>query len=288
MNSRLLIIDALGLVYRSFYAIQSLSTAAGRPTNAVYGFIKTLRQLEKVWQPTHELVVFDGGSPKERTELWPQYKAQRPPMPDALREQLPGVESFLNAARVAHVRLVDTEADDIMASVADQASAQGLEALAATADKDLMQIVGGGVFLVTPGKAEDRLGPEEVALKTGVRPDQIVEWLALIGDTADNIPGVPGVGPKTATKWLNEWGSLESLWAHLDALKPEKLRQALQQHRDAVVRNVALMRLQKDIRISHSMDDLKRQPPDERRLLQFYQSMEFHSLARDLQTPSLL
>jgi DNA polymerase-1 len=288
MPSQLLLVDALNIFYRSFYAIADLATSAGRPTNAVYGFIKTLMQLERVWQPTHWLIVFDGGMPPERLALCPGYKAQRPPMPDALRSQFAPLETYLDSARIPRVRLENKEADDVLASAAARAEEEGFEVIVVSSDKDLMQIVDAHVAMVAPGKLVEKEGPDHVFRKTGVRPDQVVDWLALMGDSADNIPGVPGVGTKTAAKWLGLWGSLDSLWRHLDEIKPDKLRQALLDHREVVLRNARMVRLQRDINSFSSFDTLARRPPDPQRLKMFYEEMEFHSLANKLSEQTLL
>lgn len=287
-TSRMLLVDALNIVYRSFYAIAGLATSAGRPTNAVYGFIKTLMQLERIWQPTHWLVVFDGGLPAARLALCPAYKAQRPPMPDALRSQFQPLEAYLDGALIPRARLEGQEADDVLASAAARAAAEGFEVLVVSSDKDLMQIVDERVAMVGPGKVDEKEGPAYILRKTGVRPDQIVDWLSLTGDSSDNIQGVPGVGPKTASKWLSQWESLDGLWQHLDALEPARLRPALVDHREVVLRNARLIRLQRDIECFSALDNLKRQPPDVRRLKTFFEEMEFYSLANKLSEPTLL
>ncbi len=282
MTSRLLLVDALNIFYRSFFAVTGLATASGRPTNAVFGFIKTLMQLERVWQPTHWLIVFDGGIPPERLALCPGYKAQRPPMPDALREQFQPLEEYLDGARIPRVRIDAKEADDVLASAASLAAAEGFEVLVVSSDKDFMQIVDAQVAMLKPGNIAEKEGPEQVFIKTGVRPDQIVDWLALMGDNADNIPGVPGVGAKTAAKLLVQWQSLDNIWLHSSEIKPDKLRQALADRREDVLRNVRMIRLQRDIRSFASLEDLKRCPPDVRRLKSFFEELEFHSLANKL------
>lgn len=282
MTSRLLLIDALGLVYRAFYAIRDLATSAGRPTNAVFGFVKMLNQINRVWQPTHEVVVFDGGLPPERKQLFGDYKAQRPPMPEPLRLQLDDVQEYLSAASIPSVRLDGKEADDLIASAAALAESSGLETLVVSADKDLMQIAKPHIMLVAPGKIEERAGPEEIYRKTGVRPGQIVEWLALAGDSADNIPGVPGIGAKTAARLLNEWGSVSELFAHLNSVQPERLRRLLEEHRPGVLRNIKLVTLDNHIALPCSLEDMHLKPPDTARLRALFVRLEFHSLAAGL------
>jgi len=282
MNSRIILVDALAMIYRAFYAVAGLATSAGKPTNAVFGFVKMLAQINRVWRPTHELVVFDGGIPEERSKILPEYKAQRPPMPDQLRAQLPDIEEYLDSAMIKTARIAGKEADDVLASAAASAESSGLETLVATSDKDLMQIIGGQVAMIAPGKIEDKIGPEEILRKTGVKPAQIVEWLALVGDSADNIPGVPGIGAKTAAKLLNEWGSINEIYNHLDRIKSEKIRGQLETSRPAVIRNVQLITLEKNIKLPFVPEDLTVKPPDAERLRSFYARMEFHSLANGL------
>ena len=287
MPSSLLLVDALGIAYRAFYAITGLATAAGQPTNAVYGFIKTLMQMERIWQPSHKLVVFDGGTPAERLKLLATYKAQRPAMPSALRAQLPVIDAWLDAAAIAHVRLEGREADDVVASVAVQAVAAGLDVMVASSDKDLLQLVAPAIAVVIPGKVAEKIGASEVLAKIGVRPDQVVDWLALTGDSSDNIPGVPGIGAKTATKLLQQWQSLANALDHLEDVEPEKTRRTLREHRELIARNQAVLRLQTDIECGASLADMQTRPPDARRLLAFYEEMEFHTLAKSLREPTL-
>ena len=281
-GSRLLLVDALNIAYRAFYAIVGLTTANGQPTNAIYGFIKTLMRCEREWNPTHCLVVFDGGTPVERLNLLPTYKAQRPAMPDALYEQLKPMEAYLDCSAIANLRIEGQEADDVIASVAAQAEDNGMEVLVMSGDKDFMQIVDENVSIISPGKRADKIGPAQVFEKTGVKPDQIVDWLALTGDTSDNIPGVPGVGIKTSARWLAEYGSVETILAHLQELKPEKLRQAIIEHKEKVIRNIRIIRLRRDFHCLNSLDEVKCRTPDYRRLLRFFNEMEFKSLAEDL------
>jgi DNA polymerase I len=281
----LLLMDGAAMAYRAFYAIQNLSTNAGQPTNALFGFIRMANQLATQWCPTHRAVVFDAGLPAARMSLLPSYKQQREKMPDPLRSQFPLIEEFLRSAGIPALRVEGEEADDTMASLAMHASADAVDTLLATSDKDLFQIVTDHVAIVAPTASGGRMGPAEVCAKMGVPPGQIVELLALTGDTVDNIPGVPGVGPKTAAKLLAEFGSLEGLWARLDAVAGEKTRAALAAHRSDVERNVKLIRLRTDLVKRVDWDALRVQPVDVPTLRAFYQAMELHSLARELDAP---
>jgi len=283
---RLVLIDGTAVLYRAFFAIRGLSTRAGRPTNAVFGFIRMLTQMRHQWSPTHWLVVFDGGLPAERLALLETYKAQRAPMPDALREQKQTVEDYLDRASVPWIRQDGQEADDVMASMAEWAGDAG-EVLIATTDKDMFQLVDERVCIVSMSGKATRLDAEGVRAKTGVAPDKIVEWLALVGDTSDNIPGVPGVGPKTAARLLDGYGSLADLWEGLQSVKSDRLREALSSNRDAVERNLEMVRLRKDLECGLSWDDLAVRDPDPARLLPLLRELEFHGMARDLAEPTL-
>lgn len=286
-NQRLMLVDGHAVAYRAFFAIRSLSTKDGKPTNALFGFIRMLDQLVQQWKPTHEWVVFDGGLPAERMALLETYKAQREAMPDDLRSQFSLIEEYLTLAGVPFLTVPDQEADDVMATFASHAALANAEVVLATSDKDMYQLASEQVFLVPPTKSDWRMGPEQVIEKTGVRSDQIAEWLALIGDTADNIPGVPGVGPKTAAKLLTEYGSLDVLYDRLNSVAQEKLREALRAHRDAVYRNKAMTTLNTDLSLSVSWEQGVRQKADTSGLLAFYRKMEFNSMAKALEAPSL-
>ena len=250
VSKTLILVDGSAVLYRAFYAIPSLSTKSGKPTNAVFGFVRMLRQVAAAWSPTHWAVAFDGGLPEQRMALQADYKAQRKPMPEALREQIPMVEEYLDCAGVARVRQAGQEADDIMATFVSLAEPAAERILLATGDKDMYQLVNEKVRIVPVSGQQAggvAMGPAEVMAKTGVGPGQIVEWLALTGDASDNIPGVPGIGGKTAARLLGQYGSLDSVWQHLDGVAGEKLRKALDGNRDLIRKNVEMVRLRRDL-----------------------------------------
>ncbi len=280
----LLLMDGAALAYRAFYAIQNLSTNAGQPTNALFGFIRMANQLAVQWRPTHRAVVFDAGLPAARMALLPSYKQQREKMPDPLRSQFPLIEEFLRRSGIPALRVEGQEADDTMASLAALASADAADTLLATSDKDLFQLVNEHVAIVSPTATGGRMGAAEVCAKMGVPPEKIVELLALTGDTVDNIPGVPGVGPKTAAKLLTDFGSLEVMWTRLGEVSGEKTRAALAAHRADVERNLQLVKLRTDLVERVDWDALCVQPVPVEALRTFYLDMELHSLARELDT----
>jgi DNA polymerase-1 len=284
---RFLLVDGNATMYRAFYAIRTLSTRAGLPTNALYGFIRMLSQMREVWAPTHWMVIFDGGSPPRRLEALPEYKAQRAPMPDELRSQIPLIERYLDCARVDSLRVDKEEADDVMATLAVRASRDGGEVLLATSDKDMYQLVDAQVHVVSVAGKPERMDPEAVRAKTGVLPEHIIPWLALIGDTADNIPGVPGVGPKTAAALLGEYGSVDALMAKVESVARPKLREALQGHTETVTRNLELVRLETDLDLPFSWSDAVVRNGDNAALLSFFEEMEFGTLVKSLREPDL-
>jgi DNA polymerase-1 len=287
-GERLLLVDGTALLYRSFYAIRSLSTRAGLPTNAVYGFVKLTGQLLRVWKPTHVIVAFDGGSPASRLDRLPSYKANRKPMPPDLRSQIPLAESYLDCAGLARLRLEGQEADDVIATLAAQARADGADrVLIAAHDKDLYQLVDETVHIVAQAGGEDEMGAAEVQAKMGVSPVQIVDWLALVGDSSDNIPGVQGIGPKTAATLLGEFGNLDALLASLDRVPNERIRSALRSAREIAVRNRELVRLRTDLDCGLRWVDSLQRPCRTAELLALYEKLEFRSLAREISEPTL-
>lgn len=286
-DTRLILVDGNAVVYRAYFAIQELSTAEGRPTNAVFGFVRMLDQIRNTWAPTHLAVIFDGGLSEERVSLLPDYKAQRPSMPDPLRKQIPDIEEYLDCRGVAWCRQQGQEADDVLASLTAVMANRADEVLIATGDKDMYQLVSQECRVIPVSGKSAVMGPGEVKEKTGVPPERIVEWLALTGDSSDNIPGVPGVGKKTAAKLLDEYGSLVGMWQHLQELSGVKLKQSLQDHREDVARNIDMIRLRKDLDCCLSWDAMEVREADSTRLLAFLEKMEFGSMAATIRQPDL-
>jgi DNA polymerase I len=285
----LLLIDGTSILYRAFFAIRELSTRSGRPTNAVFGFIRMLKQARDAWHATHWIVVFDGGLPQHRMELVPEYKAQRPPMPAALRAQVGTAVEYLERAGIAWLRQDGQEADDVLASLCAQAesASEARDILVVTSDKDMYQLVGGKVRIAPVAGKGGLIGTEEVRVKTGVEPGQIVDWLALTGDASDNIAGVPGIGPKTAADLIRRYGNLEGLWAGVDELPEGKVKVALVQHRDLVQRNVAMVRLNRTLACVLDWDTARVHPVDPARLLPLLEELEFTSMVHELQERDL-
>jgi len=281
---RLLIIDGHAYAYRAFHAIRRLTAPDGRPTNAIFGFIKMLGKLRASLQPTHLIVVWDGGLSAERMAALPEYKAQRPAMPTGLAAQLDEMVSYLGAANIASFCQEGVEADDYIACLARWATAEGVRVVIASSDKDFLQLVSPTVGVFNPNdKTEAVWTRAQVRERTGVEPGQIVDWLSLIGDSVDNIPGVPGVGPKTATELVNQFGSVEALYRRLDEVPSEKLRTALRAAEETVRRNQRLIRLQADLPCAFSLDELAVKPVEADRLRELFERWGFKNMLAELE-----
>ncbi|MEP6671779.1 MAG: 5'-3' exonuclease H3TH domain-containing protein [Chthoniobacter sp.] len=261
---KLLLIDGHYYVYRSFFAIRELSNSRGEPTNAIYGFVKTVRRMVKDLAPDLAAVVWDMGMPQRRVALQPAYKEQRAEMPELMRPQLTFIQNLVPMLGFASLWLPDTEADDLMASYAVAARARGDDVVLATNDKDLFQLVNGNVKVYSTNKTDlaapsdtfALLGNESVRKKWNVEPGQIGDVLALIGDNVDNIPGVDGIGPKGAATLLNAHGSLDALLADLDAVKNERVREKLKAARAQIEQNREMVRLDLDLPLPQPLDAL--------------------------------
>jgi DNA polymerase I len=284
MTGTLLLVDAYSMIYRAFYAIRSLTGPQGQPVNAIYGFTKMLRKLLTDHRPTHCAVVFDLGPPRKRLTVLPSYKEHRPPTPPDLDSQLPAIRSVLSALRVAIVEIDGEEADDIIATLSVQALSAGLLVLLASNDKDFAQLVAPGLKLLRPNTEQETVfDAAAVKTKFGVRPDQIVDYLSLVGDNVDNIPGVPGVGEKTAADLLQRYDNIKNLLAHVSELSRPKLREALSAAADKVRTNRDLIRLHTDLRLPVDLSGLARQTPDYQELISQLKQLGFKSLVAELE-----
>jgi len=280
---RLLIIDGHAFAYRAFYAIRGLTSPSGQPTNAIYGFINMLAKLEAQVLPTHAVVVWDGGLDEERVGELDDYKGQRDPMPDDMEVQLDEMVEYLEAAGWASVCDDGVEADDRIGQLAKRAEDEGMEVVIASSDKDFLQLINDRVSMLNPAdKTGTPMDAAAVLAKTGVRPAQIVDWLSLVGDAADNIPGVPGVGVKTASALLNEFGSVDGIYDRLAKVKRDKLRESLAATEADVRRNQSLVALKLDLPGEPALDDLRRGFDDSARLESLYETWGFNTLLKNL------
>ena len=288
---KLLLIDGHYYVYRSFFAIRELSNSRGEPTNAIYGFVKTVRRMVKDLAPDLGAIIWDAGIPKRRSDLQPAYKETRAEMPDLMRPQLTFIQNLAPLLGFASLWLPDTEADDLMASYACAARERGDEVILATNDKDLFQLVDDRVKVYSTNKADlanptdafALLGAEKVREKWDVAPRQIGDVLALIGDSADNIPGVSGLGPKGAAKLLAEHGSLDAILTNPDAVKNERIREKLNAARGQIIQNREMVRLDLDLPLPAAMDSLTIRP-HYAELIAALEECEFKGLLAEVKT----
>ena len=244
-----MLIDGFNLAYRCFYAVPELTRADGLPTNAVHGWVKSIWRLQDQEKPDGTLVFFDLGGAQDRLALHPEYKAQRKETPEALVRQLPYLKAVTRAMGLVGVEQDGVESDDLLAAQAVALARDGHEVRVVSSDKDFAQIVGGRISLLLPPpsanpKAGWRIVDEAgVVEKFGVPPAQIADFLALVGDTSDNIPGLNGVGPKTAVRWLQQWGGVEGVIAHAAELAPERFRVVVAAEADRLRLNLKLTTL---------------------------------------------
>ena len=282
----LALIDGNSIAYRAFYALpEDLATKSGQVTNAVFGFTRMLIRLLKDYHPDGIAVAWDVSRHTFRTESYPEYKAQREKAPDHFRSQLPLMDEVLQTLDIAQLRQEGFEADDIIATLTRNGVAAGWEVLIVTGDRDAFQLIEGPVKVVYTrrGISDIVLADESyVEEKYGIRPDQYVEYAALRGDTSDNLPGVPGVGEKTASRLISDHGDLDNLFLSVTELTP-KLRENLSAHREQVFLNRELMRLIDDMDLGVEIEDLRTREWDRNQVKDLFDSLEFHSMWNDLE-----
>ncbi len=280
VSTPVVLVDGSSYLFRAYHAMPPLNNSKGMPTGAIKGVVNMMRSLAKDYANANIVVVFDAKGPTFRNEMYAQYKAHRPPMPDDMRPQIEPIHQIINAMGLPLLIIPGVEADDVIGTLAAQATAQGIDTLISTGDKDMAQLVSPHVGLVNT-MTNTYLDEEGVFTKFGVRPDQIIDYLAIVGDTADNIPGVPGAGPKTAVKWLAAYDTLENLMEKADEIGGkigEKLRNAL----DFLPLSQALTTIKLDVELEQSLDQMAPKPVDQAALLALYEDLEFRSWANVL------
>ncbi|MCX6356443.1 MAG: DNA polymerase I [Candidatus Aureabacteria bacterium] len=273
----LFLIDGMSCAYRAFYAIRDLRASSGEPTNAVYGFTTMLLKIMREQSPDAIAVVFDSPAPTFRHERFAGYKAHRKPMPEDLVAQLPVIREVVEAYRIAILQRDGLEADDLMASLAVRAARSGYDVVMVTSDKDMLQIVDDQIAVMKPDGGE-RCGPAAVKRRYGLQPGQVVDMLALAGDASDNVPGVPGIGEKTAVELIRTFGDLESLLGKIDAVKGERRRQLLTQYADQARLSRELVTLKADAPLDIGPDGCRVQSPDAGRVAGIFKRLEFKKL----------
>ena len=283
---RLFLIDGSGYIFRAFFAIpRTLKNAAGLPTNAIFGFTNILLKLLKQYQPEYVAVALDAGRKTFRNEMLADYKDNRPEAPPDLIPQFPYFRKVLDALKLPLLELPGYEADDIIATLCERMSGQGCELVVVSSDKDLMQLVTNGVKVLD--SAKDRwIGKDEVREKFGVTPEQVIEVMGLMGDPVDNIPGVKGIGEKTAIALIQQFETLENLYGRLDEVKKMKLRGAarvrdmLEEKKDFAFLSRDLATVKRDVPVAIELEQLRRTGFDLDKVRALFTELEFTNLIK--------
>jgi DNA polymerase-1 len=276
----LYIVDAMNFLFRAFHALPPLTTTHGVQTGAIYGLCQMILRIEREQRPTHLCVVYDAPGDNFRNEIFPAYKAHRPPMPPELAGQLAMVHRVIEAFGLTQLQVSGFEADDIIATLAKVAVAAGMGVVVCSSDKDLLQLCDDNVAVLDTMRNR-RLGPAEVREKFGVPPERVGDVLALMGDSIDNVPGVPGIGPKTAAELINRFGSLEALLGRVEEVKGKR-GIAIAESREAIRLSRELVRLREDVPLPKTLEELHRIDPDRERLRSLFRELEFSRLVDQL------
>ncbi len=282
---KIFIIDASGYLYSSYFAIRNMTNSQGESTNALYGFIRGVLKLIKDFEVTDLVAVFDGPqNAKKREEIYPEYKAHRSETPKDLPYQIDWARDFCALMGIPSLNLPEVEADDTMGTVASWAAKEGATAYICTTDKDMCQIVNDHIFLLNTRKENLIIDAAQVEEIHGVPPSQIIDLLAMTGDASDNIPGLPGIGPKTAVAFLKQFGSLDNLLLHTDQVAGEKKQAAVRDNADKALLSRRLVTLDLAVPIPTTTDFYQLQKPNLNELRSFYTKMNFNSLIKELES----
>jgi DNA polymerase-1 len=277
---RLFLIDGSSYIFRAFYAIGHLSNSKGLPTNAILGFTQMLLKVLKEHRPDYLAVVFDSKAPTFRSQVYKEYKANRPAMPEGLTPQIPYIKKIMEAYRIPTLEVEGYEADDVIGTIARGVERE-VDVVVITGDKDILQLVDDRIEVYDTMK-EKRFRMEEVVERFGVHPDQVVEVMGLAGDAIDNIPGVPGIGEKTAIELVKAFGSIENLLAHLDQVPKKKLRENLETHREQARLSRQLATIDTNAPVQYGLKDFAPSRPDSKRLRELFKELEFNKLLKEL------
>ena len=281
-TSPLILVDGSSYLYRAFHALPPLNTSHGEPTGAIYGVINMLRSLLSEYRPRYFAVVFDARGRTFRDDLFAEYKANRPPMPEELAAQIEPLHALVRALGLPLLQVPGVEADDVIGTLARRAAAEGMETLISTGDKDMAQLVDSHITLVNT-MSHTVLDRDGVMEKFGVPPERIVDLLALMGDSSDNIPGIPRVGPKTAARWLNDFGSLDALVARAGEIKG-KVGESLRDNLDTLALSRRLATIHCDVDLDVGPGGLQPGEPDVEQLREWYTRLEFSRWLRELES----
>ena len=278
---RLVLIDASSFIFRAYHAIPPLTNRQGVPTNATLGFTRQILKALKELNPTHVALAFDKESRAERQKIDPNYKANRQAMPEDLAQQFPYIRRVIEGLNLPVLEVAGWEADDVIGTLAKLAKVEGFCVLVVTGDKDFVQIVDDDVHLYDP-QNERYTTPDAVKERLGIEPKQMRDYLSLIGAAVDNVPKVPGIGPKTAVELLHQFGTVDALLERISEVKKPKMRDAIAAHRESLLRARDLVTFRTDLKLDVSIADLKRQPLKDEELRQLFTELEFSALLREL------
>jgi len=284
-QKQLYLIDGSAYLYRAYHAIRSLSNATGFPTNAIFGFTRMLLKLMEERTPPYVGMFFDAKGPTFRHAVYADYKANRPPMPDDLAMQIPPVKTVTEAFRIPVIEMGGYEADDLIGTTACQAAAAGFDVTIVTGDKDFVQLLTERITIWDPMKDKD-IGMQDIAAANGVSPPQMIDVMAFSGDTADNVPGVPGIGPKTALKLIQSYASLEGVYAHIEEIKGTKQRENLLAFKDQALLSRDLVTICTEAPIVFDAEVYRTSAPDEAKLAEICQMYEFRQLQQRFTAPT--
>lgn len=278
-----LLIDGYNLAYRSYFAIPELARSDGFPTNAIHGWVRTIWSLMDKEKPDHVAAFFDLGGAQDRIALHPIYKAHRSEMPSNLKAQFPWIKKITKALGIPVIEESGTEADDLIASAAVKLCNEGHQVYIVSSDKDFGQLLRPGIFqLLPPPTANPKLGwrilnEEELEKKLSIKPKQVIDYLALLGDTSDNIPGAPGVGPKTAAKWIQEYGSLEAILAKVNYIQPARFQIVIPQIKEQLLINLKMIKLNTNLNVERILEKSQNLPE----LINILETMELNAILKE-------
>jgi DNA polymerase-1 len=281
-EATLYLVDGSAYIYRAFYAVRHLSTSSGTPTNAIYGFIGMLNKILRDKEPTHMAIALDAPGPTFRHDLSADYKATRPRMPEDLAKQIPFIKRLIEALGIPSVEIPGYEADDIIGTLATWAREQGAQVVIISGDKDLLQLVTSQVQMWDTMK-DEVFGPSEVEGKFGVPPAQLIEVMGLAGDSSDNIPGVPGIGPKKAQRLIREFGSIDNLLVELEKIPSEKEREKLEVHAEQAKLSRELAQIKCNVPLAKNWEQLEVGESDRQGLLSLYRELEFKKYLQEFE-----
>ncbi len=278
---KIVLVDGSNYLFRAFYAIRDLSNSKGFPTNAIYGFTTMLMKLLRDQEPDYIAVAFDVKGPTFRHDAFEGYKATRQATPDALITQIPHVKEIVRSFSIPVLERQGIEADDIIGTIACRQAQTGMEVVIVSGDKDMMQLVSPDILMIDTMK-DKAYDPAAVKERFGVGPEKVVEIIGLMGDASDNIPGVPGIGPKGALRLIEQFGSIDAILAHPEQIHNEKIRNAVRQYADQAKLSRDLAQIRTDAEFEFDLEDCRRREPDRERLVSLFREFEFSSLLNDL------